>query len=45
MFAAGAAMAASAINSYLVNKIAFFQVMIFEAKCKYTMSEQVILLL
>ena len=38
MLAAGSAMAASAINTYLVNKIAFFQWLFFAAKCKYTMS-------
>jgi len=38
MLAAGTAMAASAENPDLVNKIAFFQLPVFAAKCKYTMS-------
>ena len=38
MLAAGTAMAASAKNPYLVNEIAFFQVLFFAAKCKYTVS-------
>ena len=38
MFASGAAMAASAKNTYLVNEIAFFQLLFFAAKCKYTVS-------
>jgi hypothetical protein len=38
MLAAGATMAASAENPDLVNEIAFFQLPVFAAKCKYTMS-------
>jgi hypothetical protein len=36
MSAAGATMAAPAENPYLVYKIAFFQLIFFAAKCKYT---------
>ena len=38
MLAAGASMPASAENPDLVNKIAFFQLLVFAAKCKYTVS-------
>ena len=38
MLAAGASMAASAENPDLVNEIAFFQLLVFAAKCKYTVS-------
>jgi hypothetical protein len=38
MLASGSTMAASAVNTYLVNEIAFFQVLFFAAKCKYTVS-------
>ena len=38
VLAAGASMAASAENPDLVNEIALFQLCVFAAKCKYTMS-------
>jgi hypothetical protein len=38
MLAAGASMAAPAENPYLVDEIAFFQLLVFAAKCKYTVS-------
>ena len=40
MLAAGTPVPASAENPDLVNKIAFFQLLVFAAKCKYTVSSK-----